>query len=149
MAAFKFTILFAALLGVASASRLELSGLTQVLQEVGDEVEGYMSGLIGKDRPDKDADIVILTKFIVTPNKAEDFIEVFKKVKDAALKVDGTEIYALSKTKTDNLTYYSYVAFKNIEALKEHIKSDAVKKFIEFTAEESIPTFTTPVYVIE
>lgn len=39
-----------------------------------------MSGLIGKDRPDKDADIVILTKFIVTPNKAEDFIEVFKKV---------------------------------------------------------------------
>ena len=45
-----------------------------------DEVEGYMSGLIGKDRPDKDSDIVILTKFIVTPNKAEDFIEVFKKV---------------------------------------------------------------------
>jgi hypothetical protein len=35
MAAFKFTILFAALLGVASASRLELSGLTQVRSHSG------------------------------------------------------------------------------------------------------------------
>lgn len=52
----------------------------QVLQEVGDEVEGYMSGFLNKDRPDKDSDIVILTKFIVTPDKAVDFVEAVKKV---------------------------------------------------------------------
>lgn len=54
---------------------------SQVLQEVGDEVEGYMTGLIGKDRPDKDADITILTKYIVAPEKAKDFIEAIKKVR--------------------------------------------------------------------
>ncbi|CAL8465213.1 g4748 [Coccomyxa elongata] len=149
MAAFKYALLFAALVGLASASRLELNGFTQVLQEVGDEVEGYMTGLIGKDRPDKDADITILTKYIVAPEKAEDFIEAIKKVKDAALKVDGTEIYALTKTKTDNLTFYTYVAFKDWESLKEHLKGEAVRKFIEYISEENIPLFTTPVYVIE
>lgn len=41
-----------------------------------------MSGLIGagKDRPDKDSDVVILTKFIVSPDKAEDFVTAIKKV---------------------------------------------------------------------
>lgn len=40
-----------------------------------------MTGLIGKDRPDKDADITILTKYIVAPEKAKDFIEAIKKVR--------------------------------------------------------------------
>ena len=38
---------------------------------------------------------------------------------------------------------------QSYEDLKEHLKSDVVKKFIEFTAKEKIPIFTTPVYVIE
>ena len=38
---------------------------------------------------------------------------------------------------------------QSYEALKDHLKSDAVKEFIKFTAKEKIPIFTTPVYVIE
>lgn len=32
---------------------------------------------------------------------------------------------------SDNLIYYSYVAFKTFEDLKEHLKQDAAKKFIK------------------
>jgi hypothetical protein len=55
--------------------------------------------VIGKDRPDKDNNIVILTKFVVTPDEALDFIEAVKKVKDAAQDGDGNELYSLVKTK--------------------------------------------------
>ena len=41
------------------------------------------------------------------------------------------------------------MVLQSYEALKEHLKSETVKKFIEFTAKEKIPIFTTPVYVIE
>lgn len=50
------------------------------MQEVGQEVEGYMTQIFGKDRPDKDAEVVFLTKFIVTPDIALDFIAEIKKV---------------------------------------------------------------------
>ena len=52
----------------------------QVMQEVGQEVEGYMTSIFNKDRPDKDAEVVFLTKFIVTPDIALDFIAAVKKV---------------------------------------------------------------------
>ena len=52
----------------------------QVMQEVGQEVEGYMTSMFGKDRPDKDAEVVFLTKFIVKPEIALDFIGAIKKV---------------------------------------------------------------------
>jgi hypothetical protein len=52
----------------------------QVMQEVGQEVEGYMTSIFNKDRPDKDAEVVFLTKFIVTPDIALDFIAEVKKV---------------------------------------------------------------------
>lgn len=32
---------------------------------------------------------------------------------------------------SDNLIYYSYVAFKTYEDLKDHLKQDATKKFIK------------------
>lgn len=35
------------------------------------------------------------------------------------------------------------------EDLKEHIKSETVKKFVEYSAKAKIAVFTTPVYVIE
>lgn len=38
------------------------------------------SQIFGKDRPDKDAEVVFLTKFIVTPDIALDFIAEIKKV---------------------------------------------------------------------
>ena len=50
------------------------------MQEVGQEVEGYMTSIFGKDRPDKDAEVVFLTKFIVKPEIALDFIAAIKKV---------------------------------------------------------------------
>lgn len=50
------------------------------MQEVGQEVEGYMTSIFGKDRPDKDAEVVFLTKFIVKPEIALDFIGAIKKV---------------------------------------------------------------------
>ena len=53
----------------------------QVMQEVGQEVEGYMTSIFGKDRPDKDAEVVFLTKFIVKPEIALDFIGAIKKVR--------------------------------------------------------------------
>ncbi len=37
-------------------------------------------GLFGKDRPDKDAEAVILTKYIVSPDRSLDFIKAFKCV---------------------------------------------------------------------
>lgn len=54
----------------------------QVMQEVGQEVEGYMTSIFNKDRPDKDAEVVFLTKFIVTPDIALDFIAEVKKVRE-------------------------------------------------------------------
>ena len=39
-----------------------------------------MESLIGKDRPDKDAEAVILTKYIVSPDRGLDFIKAFKLV---------------------------------------------------------------------
>ena len=45
-----------------------------------------MEALIGKDRPDKDAEAVILTKYIVSPDKGLEFIEAFKSVSVCALK---------------------------------------------------------------
>ncbi|KAK9845903.1 hypothetical protein WJX81_005612 [Elliptochloris bilobata] len=145
MAVIKYCILALAIIGAASASRLELNGITEVMQEVGQEVEGYMTSIFsGKDRPDKDAEVVFLTKFIVTPDIALDFIAAVKKVKAAALETDGVAIYALSKTKSDNLIYYSYVAWKDVESVKEHLKGEAVKEFIKYTAKEKIPVFTTP-----
>ena len=55
----------------------------QVMQEVGQEVEGYMTIIFNKDdRPDKDAEVVFLTKFIVTPDIALDFITEVKKVRE-------------------------------------------------------------------
>ncbi|CAL5220801.1 g2875 [Coccomyxa viridis] len=150
MAAFKYILLVAALLGAASASRLELNGFSEVLQEAESGVEQYMESLIGKDRPDKDAEAVILTKYIVSPDRGLDFIKAFKLLKDAALELDGKPaIYALSKTKTDNILYYSYVAFETYKDLAEHLKQDATKKFIKFTAEEKIPVFTSPVITVE
>jgi hypothetical protein len=38
---------------------------------------------------------------------------------------------------------------QSYQDLKEHIKSDTVKKFVEYTAKARIAVFTTPVYVIE
>ena len=52
----------------------------QVLQEAENGVEQYMESLIGKDRPDKDAEAVILTKYIVSPDRGLDFIKAFKLV---------------------------------------------------------------------
>ena len=40
-----------------------------------------MESLIGKDRPDKDAEAVILTKYIVSPDRGLDFIKAFKLVR--------------------------------------------------------------------
>ena len=43
--------------------------------------------------------IVILTKFLVSPDIALDFIKAIKLVKDSAKETDGNEIYSLVKTK--------------------------------------------------
>ena len=48
-----------------------------------------MEALIGKDRPDKDAEAVILTKYIVSPDKGLEFIEAFKCVSACALEFPG------------------------------------------------------------
>ena len=45
------------------------------------------------------AQIVILTKFLVSPDIALDFIEAIKAVKDSVKDNDGNEIYSLVKTK--------------------------------------------------
>ena len=70
-------------LGNILQGKVYLSGTScavQVMQEVGQEVEGYMTSIFGKDRPDKDAEVVFLTKFIVKPEIALDFIAAIKKV---------------------------------------------------------------------
>ena len=45
-------------------------------------MESYMEALVGKsgDRPDKDAEAVVLTKYIVKPDRSLEFIKAFKKV---------------------------------------------------------------------
>ncbi len=58
---------------------------TQVLQEAESGVEQYMESLIGKDRPDKDAEAVILTKYIVSPDRGLDFIKAFKLVSSSGM----------------------------------------------------------------
>ena len=58
-----------------------------------------MGSILSKDRPDKDADIVILTKYLVSPDIALDFIKAIKYVKDDVDGNDGNEIYSLVKTK--------------------------------------------------
>ncbi|CAK0783289.1 hypothetical protein CVIRNUC_006488 [Coccomyxa viridis] len=152
MASLKYILLVAALLGAATASRLELNGFSQAIKDAEGEMESYMEALVGKsgDRPDKDAEAVILTKYIVKPDRSLEFIKAFKKLKEAAMSLkNGPVIYALSKPKFDNLIFYSYVAFECVEDLKEHLKQDAAKEFIKYTAEENIVVFTTPVYTIE
>ncbi len=57
------------------------------MQEVGQEVEGYMTSMFNKDRPDKDAGVVFLTKFIVTPDIGLDFIAEVKKVRELVVRV--------------------------------------------------------------
>ena len=60
-----------------------MPGVTlQVIAEAEDGVEQYMEnmGLFGKDRPDKDAEAVILTKYIVSPDRSIEFIKAFKCV---------------------------------------------------------------------
>lgn len=56
--------------------------ILQVIAQAEDGVEHYMEnmGLFGKDRPDKDAEAVILTKYIVSPDRSIDFIKAFKCV---------------------------------------------------------------------
>ena len=44
-----------------------------------------MESLIGKDRPDKDAEAVILTKYIVSPDRGLDFIKAFKLVSTSVM----------------------------------------------------------------
>ena len=36
--------------------------------------------------------------------------------------------------RSDNILYYSYVAFKTYADLAEHLKQDAAKKFIKYVA---------------
>jgi len=56
--------------------------ILQVIAQAEDGVEHYMEnmGLFGKDRPDKDAEAVILTKYIVSPDRSIEFIKAFKCV---------------------------------------------------------------------
>jgi hypothetical protein len=65
----------------------------QALQEAETNVESYMEALIGKDRPDKDAEAVILTKYIVSPDKGLEFIEAFKCVRACGLAIPGCRSY--------------------------------------------------------
>ena len=55
----------------------------QAIQDAEGEMESYMEALVGKsgDRPDKDAEAVILTKYIVKPDRSLEFIKAFKKVR--------------------------------------------------------------------
>ncbi len=55
----------------------------QAIKDAEGEMESYMEALVGKsgDRPDKDAEAVILTKYIVKPDRSLEFIKAFKKVR--------------------------------------------------------------------
>ena len=55
----------------------------QAIQDAEGEMESYMEALVGKsgDRPDKDAEAVVLTKYIVKPDRSLEFIKAFKKVR--------------------------------------------------------------------
>ena len=65
-----------------------------------------MAGILSKDRPDKDADIVILTKYLVSPDIALDFIKAIRYVKDDVKDSEGNEIYSLVKTKVGATSGY-------------------------------------------
>ena len=45
----------------------------------------------------------------------------------------------------DNITYITWAAWKSAEDLKEYLKSDDARKFIEYTLEEDIVTLVSGV----
>ena len=64
------------------ASHDEPGVAPQAINDAEEQVEGYMAGILNKERPDKDSEVVILTKYLVSPDIALDFIKAIKLVKE-------------------------------------------------------------------
>ena len=47
-------------------------------------------------------------RFLVKPSETRDFVKAFLKVREEVREEKGNLIYGLSKTLTDNLTFYAY-----------------------------------------
>jgi len=126
------------------ASMQELVGETAAPQS-------FMAALESGSKPEPRelGNVIILTKFLVKPSETRDFVKAFLKVREEVREEKGNLIYGLSKTLTDNLTFYAYAEWEDKAAFKEHIKSSYIKKFVKFIEEGNIPILITSLIPIE
>jgi autoinducer 2-degrading protein len=73
--------------------------------------------------------ICVVAKLEVSPEKAEEFIQVFKKLSEQVKNEEGTLMYTLGQDKAEPSNFYVMEKYKDEEALKFH---SSTPHFMEF-----------------
>lgn len=147
-------LLLLALFATSEATRVG-DFLMAAEEQLANNVEDFMHAVDGQNGAmikDDDADkkLFVLVKYVIKPSIQKEWVEMWLDTKAAVEKETegGAKIY-LSKPLTDTVTFYSAGTWDSMEAFKEYMQSDAVKKLIKYNVEHDIVAFITPMLSIE
>lgn len=94
--------------------------------------------------------VIILTKFLVKPSRIEEFVKAADEVTEEVSEHEkGNVVYGLSKPINDDVTFWSYAVWDDEKALKSHLESSYVKKFLRYVLEHDIYTKAEPLFPVE
>eukprot|EP00884_Botryococcus_braunii_P022365 jgi/Botrbrau1/8812/Bobra.0335s0002.1 len=131
-------LLVGTLVALGSAASVDTSAYILDTAQSTSVHEGF-----GKKR--EEPPVRIAARYIVAPDEAKAFIDIFEKQKDQALKHDGTVAYRLYKTLDDNVTFLFAGIWKSYADLKAHLESESTIAFLKDLAEKRIIFKTTQV----
>ncbi|KAL3155757.1 hypothetical protein ABBQ32_012774 [Trebouxia sp. C0010 RCD-2024] len=147
-----YTVLLALLVTLAVpvfTQAVEVHGMQLQLGDLVPEFGSFEAHLESLQKSEEESPANVLIKYLVPPPVSEEFIEVFKSVKDATVNEEGNKDYYLLKPITDNVSYYIYGRWTSGEAYKEHLKSDHTKKLLEFDFKKGVVFTIQPLLVVD
>jgi len=92
----------------------------------------------GAKQQEEEETVYIKVKYIVPTDRQDEFIKSWKEVEGRTLDEEGNQVYDLKKTRSDNLIFFGYGEWQSMDALKQHIKSDYIRKFGDFLDDNNV-----------
>jgi len=86
----------------------------------------------------------ILIQYYVPPGEHDKFVDAWMECAKNTIKEDENQVYSLRKTFSDNTRFWVYGTWESFNAYMEHYNSKHLGKLIDYTNDNDITWFITP-----
>jgi len=101
-------------------------------------ISKWLAGQASKHHGDEDDRFYVTFKYIVPTDKQDEFMRNWMDYSKRTQSEGTNEKHHLAKTTSDNLIFFSYGEWNNLDAFKEHACADYTCKFAEFLDDNDV-----------